>query len=204
MGSPVTEKGRDKSENQVKVTLSKGFWMSETEVTQGTWTTATESFAADDNSAGRVTVRVLPRTAFDLAVAPDGKHWITATNKSIICWRLGWKEPIWERSYPRARHWQRSIKISDQQVLVYEWDGPAFVWDLKTGAELWRKDADVAFATLKHPYVMISHRDRGVEVWRAERLDKYFGDGKQAGEAREFGMKPRLKFRWCMSKAQNA
>ena len=126
------------------------------------------SLAAEDDSAGSSTVRVLPRQAFDLAVAPDGKHWITATNKSIICWRLGWKEPIWERSYPRSHHWRRNITISEhQQVLVHEWVGPAFVWDLATGTELWRKDADIVFATLKHPYVMISHLERGVEVWRA-------------------------------------
>jgi formylglycine-generating enzyme required for sulfatase activity len=34
MGSPATEPGRDKDEDQVKVTLSKGFWMAETETTQ--------------------------------------------------------------------------------------------------------------------------------------------------------------------------
>ena len=123
------------------------------------------SLAAEDDSAGSSTVRVLPRQAFDLAVAPDGKHWITATNKSIICWRLGWKEPIWERSYPRSHHWRRNITISEhQQVLIHEWVGPAFVWDLATGTELWRKDADLVFATVKHPYVMISHLERGVEV----------------------------------------
>jgi len=38
MGSPANESGRDSDENQVTVTLSKGFWMLETEVTQGLWT----------------------------------------------------------------------------------------------------------------------------------------------------------------------
>ncbi len=37
MGSPKSEKGRESREDQVKVTLSKGFWISKTEVTQSLW-----------------------------------------------------------------------------------------------------------------------------------------------------------------------
>jgi formylglycine-generating enzyme required for sulfatase activity len=37
MGSPASEEDRDDDENQVKVTLSKGFWMAKTEVTQAQW-----------------------------------------------------------------------------------------------------------------------------------------------------------------------
>ena len=37
MGSPTTEPGRDNDETQHKVTLTKGFWMMEHEVTQGEW-----------------------------------------------------------------------------------------------------------------------------------------------------------------------
>jgi formylglycine-generating enzyme required for sulfatase activity len=38
MGSPATEEGRDsRDEDQAKVTLSKGFWISKTEVTQSQW-----------------------------------------------------------------------------------------------------------------------------------------------------------------------
>jgi formylglycine-generating enzyme required for sulfatase activity/predicted Ser/Thr protein kinase len=37
MGSPATEKGRYNDENQVRVTISKGFWMGKTEVTQAQW-----------------------------------------------------------------------------------------------------------------------------------------------------------------------
>ena len=38
MGSPIGEKGRDSDEDQKDVTISKGFWMLETEVTQELWT----------------------------------------------------------------------------------------------------------------------------------------------------------------------
>lgn len=37
MGSPDTEAGRDSYETEHKVTLTKGFWMAETETTQGQW-----------------------------------------------------------------------------------------------------------------------------------------------------------------------
>ncbi len=38
MGSPETEEGRDSSEDQVLVTLTKGFWIAKTQVTQKQWT----------------------------------------------------------------------------------------------------------------------------------------------------------------------
>ncbi len=37
MGSPITELGRDSTENEHSVTLTKGFWMKEVEVTQLEW-----------------------------------------------------------------------------------------------------------------------------------------------------------------------
>ena len=37
MGSPASEAGRDSDETQHRVTLTKGFWMMEHEVTQGEW-----------------------------------------------------------------------------------------------------------------------------------------------------------------------
>lgn len=37
MGSPSTEEGRDHDETQHRVTLTKGYWLGETEVTQAQW-----------------------------------------------------------------------------------------------------------------------------------------------------------------------
>jgi formylglycine-generating enzyme required for sulfatase activity len=37
MGSPSSEAGRDGDESQVSVTLTKGYWLGQTEVTQGQW-----------------------------------------------------------------------------------------------------------------------------------------------------------------------
>jgi formylglycine-generating enzyme required for sulfatase activity len=38
MGSPVDEPGRDHDETQHRVQITRGFWLGETEVTQGQWT----------------------------------------------------------------------------------------------------------------------------------------------------------------------
>lgn len=38
MGSPESEDGRDRDESQVEVRLTKGYWISQTEVTQRLWT----------------------------------------------------------------------------------------------------------------------------------------------------------------------
>ncbi|MFM7593976.1 MAG: bifunctional serine/threonine-protein kinase/formylglycine-generating enzyme family protein, partial [Isosphaeraceae bacterium] len=46
MGSPKGQQGRYDDEDQVQVTLTKGFWMMETEVTQGLWR---EVMGADQN-----------------------------------------------------------------------------------------------------------------------------------------------------------
>ncbi len=43
MGSPITEAGRDADETQHKVTLRRGYWLMEHEVTQGEWQAITNS-----------------------------------------------------------------------------------------------------------------------------------------------------------------
>lgn len=47
MGSPTHETGRDADEQQHRVTLTKGFYMQTTEVTQGQWTAVMGDFPSD-------------------------------------------------------------------------------------------------------------------------------------------------------------
>ena len=58
MGSPETEDGRGSDENQVRVTITKGFWMAKTELTQAQWTAIMgnnpSSFNGDDLPVERV------------------------------------------------------------------------------------------------------------------------------------------------------
>ena len=59
MGSPASEEGRSSDEDQVRVTISRGYWMARTEVTQGQWEavmgTSLEQQKAKGNSYGEVT-----------------------------------------------------------------------------------------------------------------------------------------------------
>ncbi|MDM8550089.1 SUMF1/EgtB/PvdO family nonheme iron enzyme [Desulfobacterales bacterium HSG2] len=52
MGSPDNESGRDDDEKQHKVTLTKGFYMQTTEVTQGQWKAITGSNLSDFKDCG--------------------------------------------------------------------------------------------------------------------------------------------------------
>jgi uncharacterized repeat protein (TIGR02543 family) len=51
MGSPQNEVGRDVDEAQVSVTLSRAFWLGETEVTQGQWKALSGGFNPSANAA---------------------------------------------------------------------------------------------------------------------------------------------------------
>ncbi len=55
MGSPNTEPGRERNEMRHEVTLTKGFWMLETEVTQEQW------FTLQKNNVGPASVSKNPR-----------------------------------------------------------------------------------------------------------------------------------------------
>ncbi len=58
MGSPSTEKGRGASETQVKVTLSKDFWLGQTEVTNAQWKLVMGSVPSDWKDDDRPVAKV--------------------------------------------------------------------------------------------------------------------------------------------------
>jgi formylglycine-generating enzyme required for sulfatase activity/succinate dehydrogenase flavin-adding protein (antitoxin of CptAB toxin-antitoxin module) len=58
MGSPESESGRGRDETQVRVTLSRSFWLADTECSQEFWTAVAEKndsrFAGDENPVERI------------------------------------------------------------------------------------------------------------------------------------------------------
>ncbi len=52
MGSPEGEAGRDNSENRHQVELTRGFWLAETEVTQGQWRKLMDNNPSEFDSCG--------------------------------------------------------------------------------------------------------------------------------------------------------
>jgi formylglycine-generating enzyme required for sulfatase activity len=58
MGSPESEAGRSSDEDQVQVTLSKGFWMAKTEVTQAQWQAVMKENPSEFKGANRPVEKV--------------------------------------------------------------------------------------------------------------------------------------------------
>ena len=94
-----------------------------------------------------------------VAVAPDGKHFITSiTGRGTSCWKLGEAKPVWTK--PAARRAQ--FGDGDWVLLTYE--GTAVVFSLVDGKELWRQDGtEDARAQGSDVWVF---NQKAVEVWR--------------------------------------
>ncbi len=101
MGSPKDEPGRDDYETPHKVTLTKGFWMGETEVTQGQWLAVTNfSLSAqaqkmlDDENLYPVNGKQM--TLRDASKAGDGMDVIAsvcaATAPNIPIYYVSWDD----------------------------------------------------------------------------------------------------------------
>ena len=79
MGSPSTEDGRGSDENQVRVTITKGFWMAKTELTQAQWTAILgnnpSNFNGDDLPVEKVSwddAQEFIKKVNDSGVIPEG------------------------------------------------------------------------------------------------------------------------------------
>ncbi len=80
MGSPMTEKDRDDSEVQHEVTLTQGFWIGKTEVTQAQWSAIMGT---------------------KLAYFPA---------KTVVRWKvLKWQVPVWRQDF-LANRWQLPVE----------------------------------------------------------------------------------------------
>ena len=80
MGSPESEQGRQPNERQHQVTLTQGFWMLETEVTQAMWVSIMGNNPSEDTKVNRRPVETVSwndcqeyiQKLNDLGVAPAG------------------------------------------------------------------------------------------------------------------------------------
>ena len=93
MGSPETEEDRSERENQVSVTLSRHYWMAETECTQGQW----EALMGTNPSDFKGKKLPVENVSWE-----DAKSYVWKFNDSVKV-PLGWKwvlpsEAQWERA----------------------------------------------------------------------------------------------------------
>lgn len=66
MGSPVSEAGRDPDEEQVEVTLSDGFWLGQTELTQGQWEAVMKTTPWKDKARGKTSTKAKEKEKINL------------------------------------------------------------------------------------------------------------------------------------------
>ncbi len=128
IGSPSNESGRGSDENQVGVTLSHGFWMLETEVTQGMWIAVMGS-SFDWSDKGRSANHPVYNVSHTEAVE-FCKKLTTLLRES------GELPPDWSITLPTEAQWEYAARAgtttrfywgdSDRQVSDYAWyDGNA-------------------------------------------------------------------------------
>ncbi len=139
MGSPASEKGRDVNEAPVQVTLTKGFWLGQTEVTQSQWTAVMG--AASKPWSGKEYVKegpTFPASYISHGVNTDGT--IEADSATAFCEKLteierkagrlptGWKyslptEAQWEYACRAGTKTKYSFGDDESQLDEYAWWG---------------------------------------------------------------------------------
>ncbi len=100
MGSPAGEKGRDEDENQVRVTITRPFYMGRTEVTQSQWQAVMGEYYKSADGIGDATQFIGP----DMPV-----HNVSWNDAVAFCKRLSEKE---HRTYrlPSEAEWEYACR----------------------------------------------------------------------------------------------
>ncbi|HRQ88871.1 MAG TPA: formylglycine-generating enzyme family protein, partial [Bacteroidia bacterium] len=117
MGSPVDEPGRDDSETQHEVKLTRGFWLAKTETTQGQWAGAMGSDVASLKAGGEKdkTLGGVNATGSQVAMyftSWDGcQKWLAEMNR---------KHPLpegWKWSLPTEAQWEYACRAGSAAAL---------------------------------------------------------------------------------------
>ena len=131
MGSPASETDRSTDEDQVSVTLSRGFWLGQTEVTQGLWQSVmgTQPWSGKDyvqTGANYPAVYVSHGLGSDGTVEPD-----SATE---FCRKLTARERAagrlpsgWEYQLPTEAQWEYACRAGT--TTPYNGDGTGVLGD---------------------------------------------------------------------------
>ena len=107
MGSSAGEEGRGKNEDQVQVRISKGFWMGQTEVTQGQWKALMGTTLGEQKAKGRSFGEVNgvgPEHPMYFVSWEDAQEFITKLNQSV---------PVpagWQYALPTEAQWEYACR----------------------------------------------------------------------------------------------
>ena len=104
MGSPASEKNRSEDENQIQVMVSQGFWLGQTEVTQGQWAAVMgsnpSSFKGDDLPVESVSWE-------------DAQAFVAKLNQSAAL-PAGWKYAL-----PTEAQWEYACRAGTESVFGF-------------------------------------------------------------------------------------
>lgn len=104
MGSPAGEEDRSEDENQVEVTLSKGFWMARTECTQAQW----EKVMGDNPSEFQGADLPVEQVSWD-----DVQKWLAKMNSD---------QPLpegWKWVLPSEAQWEYACRAGTKTVFAF-------------------------------------------------------------------------------------
>jgi len=104
MGSPASEKGRFPDEDQVQVTLSKGFWMAQTEVTQAQW----EALMGSNPSQFKA-----PDQPVDSVSWADAQAFIARMNEKLML-ASGWTYAL-----PTEAQWEHACRAGTETAYSF-------------------------------------------------------------------------------------
>ena len=112
MGSPSSEPGRRADEKQVNVTLTRGFWISETEVTQAQW----KEFAGTQ----------LPRPLTKGAGDEVPVYWVNYADAERFCERMTMQarasrelDAGWEIRLPTEAQWEYACRAGTTTAFAF-------------------------------------------------------------------------------------
>jgi formylglycine-generating enzyme required for sulfatase activity len=127
MGSPPNEWGRENWENQVKITLTQGFWFGQTEVTEGEWRRVIET-SPWKGKYGVIEGVDYPATFVSWDDAMKFCEKLTAQEQSVGRLPSGWKytlptEAQWEYACRAGTATRFSFGNDDLKLSDYAWWG---------------------------------------------------------------------------------
>ena len=100
MGSPKTEEGRSDDEDQVPVQITRGYWLAQTECTQGQWEVLMGSNPSNFKGSMHVPVE---QVSWE-----DAQQWITKLNEAV---RL---PTGWTFELPTEAQWEYACRAGSQ------------------------------------------------------------------------------------------
>ena len=162
MGSPETEPGRDHDETLHRVTLTRGFWLGETEVTQGQWKAVTGRSLRDqarrmlaDPTLYRIGGKDITLREAMRAAGPDDVAGVAAAEAPNI--------PIYYVSWEEAAEFCAKLTAAERQA---GWLPAGWAYRLPTEAE-WEYACRAGTTTATYAGPLIPLGENNAEVLNA-------------------------------------